>query len=336
MKAMVLRKPGGLDRIEQVERPAPGQPAASEIRVRVQASSLNYHDLGVAIGRSPVSDGRILLGDGAGIVEAVGSDITDFAPGDLVVGSAFPQWRSGPPFVSSFAETPGDGVDGFACSFMTAPARGFTHAPAGYSAAEAGTVTTAGVTAWRALQVHGPLKPGETVLVQGSGGVSVYALQIAKAAGATVIATSSSDDKLDVLARLGADHLINYRTRPDWGQAALDWTDGKGVDHVLDVGGPATIGQSITAVRVGGHIAVIGVLGGLSGELSFIPVLAKQIRMQGCLNGNYQDQVDLIAFLEEHRIRPVLDKRTFKVEQLAEAFAYQQSGAHFGKIVLEI
>ncbi len=250
-------------------------------------------------------------------------------------GACSPQCQSGPPQVSNFLQTPGDGVDGFACEYFTAAAYGFTRAPAGYSAAEAATIPTAGVTAWRTLMVNGPLHAGQTVLVQGSGGVSIYALQIAKAAGAAVIATSSSDDKLARLRGLGADRIINYRSIPEWGRSAHDWTGGKSVDHVIDVGGPATLRQSVQAVTVGGPIAMVGLLGGMETALPIIPILAKQIRLQGCLDGSRQDQHDLSVFLGAHGIRPVLD-RSFRLENLADAFRYQQSGAHFGKIVIDI
>ncbi|KIZ45352.1 MULTISPECIES: NAD(P)-dependent alcohol dehydrogenase [Rhodopseudomonas] len=335
MKAMVLEAPGGLGRIKLVETAPPPSPASDEVTVRVRASCLNYHDYGVAAGRSPTADGRILLTDGAGIVEAVGSGVVEFAPGEAAVSCVFPQWQSGSPQVSDFSQTPGDGVDGFACELVTAPARAFTHAPAGYSSAEAATLPTAGVTAWRALMVNGPLKAGEIVLIQGTGGVSLFALQIAKAAGAAVIATSSSDEKLARLRALGADHLINYRNEPEWGRLAHQWTSGKGIDHVIDVGGPTTLAQSLEAVKVGGHIAMIGLLGGLSVDLPIIPILAKQIRLQGCLDGSRQDQIDLVDFLGAHEIRPILD-RSFALDKLADAFRYEESGAHFGKIVIEI
>lgn len=310
-------------------------PGANEMRVRMKASCINYHDYGVASGAAPTEDGRILLTDGAGIVESIGSEVTGFLPGDAVLTCIFPQWRSGPPQVSDFSQTPGDGVDGVACDAFTAQAALFTPVPRGYSMAEAATVTTAGVTAWRALLVNGPLKAGETVLVQGSGGVSLYALQIAKALGARVIATSSSPDKLARLRALGADHVINYRDEPEWGRLAHEWTGGKGVDHVVDVGGPATLPQSIEAVKIGGHIAMIGILGGMHATIPMIPVFAKQIRLQGCLNGSWQDQSDLVEFLATHDIKPVVD-RSFRLEDLAEAFRYEKSGLHFGKIVIEI
>lgn len=193
----------------------------------------------------------------------------------------------------------------------------------------------AAVTAWRALIVNGCLQRDETVLVQGTGGVSIFALQIAKAVGAQVIATSSSDEKLAKLAEMGADHLINYRTTPDWGQNAFDWTRGKGVDHVVDVGGSTNLANSITAAKIGGHIAVVGVLAGLSGSLDVIPILSKQVRLQGCLVGSRCDQEDLVRFINTTGIKPVVD-RAFPFEQLAEAFRYQQTGKHFGKIVIRV
>ncbi|WP_338057851.1 MULTISPECIES: NAD(P)-dependent alcohol dehydrogenase [Sphingobium] len=335
MKAMTLAAPGGLDQIKLVERAAPPAPAAGEITIRVEACSLNFHDLGVANGRSPTKDGRILLSDGAGTVEAIGSDVTDFAVGDRVMSRIFPQWLDGPPQVGDFSLSPGDGVDGFACESVTAAETAFTHVPAGYSSAEAATVMTAGLTAWRALMVNGPLHPDDTILVQGSGGVSIFALQIAKAVGARVIATSSSDEKLERLRELGAAHVINYRKEPQWGKRAFEWTGGTGVDHVIDVGGGDTLAQSLSAVRIGGHIAIVGLLGGLAVDLPIIPILSKQARMQGCLVGSRADQLNFNTFLEKHKIKPIIGS-SFALEDLADAFEFQQKGAHFGKIVLEV
>jgi NADPH:quinone reductase-like Zn-dependent oxidoreductase len=181
----------------------------------------------------------------------------------------------------------------------------------------------------------GPLKAGESVLVLGSGGVSVAALQIAKAMGASVIATSSSDEKLERLRALGADHLINYRQTPEWGTRVLEITGGRGVDHVLEVGGPGTLAQSIRAVRVGGHIALIGVLTGHAGEVPTTVLMAKQARLQGLIVGSRRLQQEYIAAMEQTGIRPVID-RSFPLEQLAEAFRYQESGRHFGKVVVDI
>ena len=199
MKAAVLRAPGGLDRIEVHDIPDPGQPGPGQIRIALHATSLNYHDLLVANGGLPTADRRVLMSDGAGVVEAVGEGVAEFRPGDHAVSCFFPQWQDGLPRgpVGDFAGTPGDGIDGFAAHFSVRAATAFTHAPRGWSHAEAATITTAGVTAWRALVGDGQIKTGDTVLVLGTGGVSIAALQIAKMTGAAVIATSSSDEKLE-------------------------------------------------------------------------------------------------------------------------------------------
>lgn len=337
MKVIVIRAPGGLDRLEVRDLPDPGQPGPGQIRVKLHASSLNFHDLLVANGGFPAADERVLLSDAAGVVEAVGGGVTEFKPGDHVVSVFFPHWADGLPFgsVGNFQGTPGDGIDGYATEVAVRAATDFTLAPRGWSHAEAATITTAGLTAWRALVADGPLKAGESVLVLGSGGVSVAALQIAKAMGASVIATSSSDEKLERLRALGADHLINYRQTPEWGTRVLEITGGRGVDHVLEVGGPGTLAQSIRAVRVGGHIALIGVLTGHAGEVPTAVLMARQARLQGLIVGSRRLQQEYVAALEQTGIHPVID-RSFPLEQLAEAFRYQESGRHFGKVVVDI
>ncbi|WP_262272348.1 zinc-dependent alcohol dehydrogenase family protein [Microvirga yunnanensis] len=334
MKGMTLRSPGGLDRLEPVDLPEPGGPGPGEIRVRLHASSLNYHDYGVVSGRMPTEDGRIPMSDGAGVVEAVGEGLTEFAVGDHVVSCFFPGWLEGPPAVSDFSMVPGDGVDGYAREAVVRPATWFTRAPKGFSHAEAATLTTAGLTAWRALIVNGGLKAGDVVLVLGTGGVSIFALQLAKLMGASVVATSSSDEKLERVRALGADHTINYRQHQDWGVRARDWTGGRGVDHVIEVGGPGTLGQSIAAVRVGGHISLIGVLTGRAGEVPTGALMAKQARLHGLIVGNRSQQMDFVRAIEATELRPVID-RSFALAVMAEAFRYEESGAHFGKICLE-
>lgn len=334
MKAIQLAAPGGLDRLQLVDMADPGAPCPGEIRVRLHASSLNFHDYGVASGRMPTADRRIPMSDGAGIVEAIGDGVTDFAVGDPVVSCFFPTWADGEPVLADFSLTPGDGIDGYAREAVVCPASWFTRSPAGYSHAEAATLTTAGLTAWRALVVNGGLKAGDTVLVLGTGGVSIFALQLAKAMGASVIVTSSSDDKLARAKALGADHLINYRTHADWGTQARAWTDGRGVDHVIEVGGPATLPQSIAAVRVGGHISLIGVLTGVGGEVPTAALMARQARLQGLIVGSRKHQIDFVRGLEATGLRPVID-RSFPLEAIADAFRYEESGAHFGKICLE-
>lgn len=334
MKAMVLQPPIGLDRLTLVDSPDPGAPGSGEIRVTLHGSSLNYHDLGVATGRMPTADGRIPLADGAGIVEAVGDGVTEFRPGDTVLSCFFPDWQDGKPIVGDFSRTPGDGIDGFAQDYVVRPATAFTHAPRDYDAVEAATITTAGLTAWRALVVDGKVKAGDTILLLGTGGVSIWALQIAKAMGATVAITSSSDEKLERARALGADHVVNYREQADWGRTVRDWTGGRGVDHVVEVGGPGTLAQSIEAVRVGGHISLIGVLTGGAGEVPTAALMAKQARLQGLIVGSRREQQDFVRALDATGIRPVVDRR-FPLDRLAEAFRFEMSAGHFGKIGIE-
>ena len=302
--------------------------------MRLHASSLNYHDYGVVSRDGWQADGRIPMSDGAGVVEAVGGGVTEFAAGDHVVSCFFPTWQDGPASIGNFRTVPGDGVDGYAREAVTLPATAFTHAPRGFGHAEAATLTTAGLTAWRALVVEGGIKAGDTVLVLGTGGVSIVALQFAKLMGASVVATSSSDAKLERARALGADHTINYRQHEDWGKLVRDWTGGRGVDHVIEVGGPGTLAQSIAAVRVGGHISLIGVLTGRGGEVPTAALMAKQARLQGIIVGSRREQVDMVRAIDVTGYRPVID-RSFTLERIADAFRFQESGAHFGKICLE-
>ena len=335
MKAITLRQPAGLDKLHLVDLPDPGQPRAGEIRVRVHASSLNFHDLGVVSGRMPSADGRIPMSDGAGVVEAVGEGVDEFAVGDSVVSTFFPTWLDGGPTIADFATVPGDGVDGYAREYVVRPAHWFTHAPRGYSHAEAATLTTAGLTAWRALVVDAGLKAGDTVLVLGTGGVSIFALQFAKSMGATVIATSSSDEKLARAQALGADFTINYRRDTDWAAKVLEYTNGRGVDNVIEVGGPDTLGQSIQACRTGGHIALIGVLTGVAGPVPTVELMRRHQTLQGLIVGSRSHQRDMVRAIDATGIKPVIDK-TFALEDIADAFAHQSAGKHFGKLCLSI
>lgn len=334
MKAMRLRHPAGIDNLRLEEMDPPGPPGTGEIRVRIRASSLNYHDYIVVTGGIPTPDGRIPMSDGAGEVVAVGAGVTEFDVGDPVVSTFFPNWLDGRAIPGGFAGVPGDGADGYAVEEVVAPATAFTRAPRGWSHAEAATLTCAGLTAWRALVTEGGIKPGDTVLVQGTGGVSIFALQFAKAAGATVIATSSSDAKLERLKAMGADHLINYRATPGWGQAAAKLTGG-GVDHVVEVGGAGTLPESIAAARIGGHISLIGVLAGYAGPVPTVQLMARQIRLIGITVGTRREQQDMVRAVEANGIRPVID-RHFPLAELGAAFRHQESGAHFGKIVVDI
>jgi NADPH:quinone reductase-like Zn-dependent oxidoreductase len=334
-RAMRLRQPASLDnlKLETSEAPAPGP---GEIKVRLRAASLNFRDGLVVGGFFPVKDGLIPLSDGAGEVSAVGAGVSEFKEGDQVVSTFHPKWLDGHMDKMHLDNSPGGPADGFACEEATRPATHFTRAPAGFSPAESASLTCAGVTAWRAVVTDGKVKPGATVLIEGTGGVSLFALQFAKAAGATVIATSGSAEKLAKLKALGADHLINYREEEQWGAAVLALTGGLGVDHVIEVGGPNTIGQSFAAARTGAHIAIIGAVGGFQIDtMPFAIVQAKRLNLQAVTVGSRRDQIDMVRGIEASGIRPMLD-RSFKLENLADAFRHLQSGQHFGKVCVEI
>lgn len=333
MKVAAVKAPGGLDKIviEDRAQPAPGP---GEVLVRVRASSLNFHDYAVVAGMIPTPDGRIPMSDGAGEVVSVGPGVTAFSPGDSVLSLFFPNWPAGGPSLERLLGVPGDHADGFAAEFVCAPASAFTRAPSGWSMTQAATLPCAALTAWRALMVEAKIKPGDVVLTQGTGGVSIFAVQFAKAAGARVIATSSSQAKLDRLAGLGADHLINYREDPAWGETAARLTGGRGVDVVVEIGGAGTMAQSLQAVRIGGHISLIGVLAGWAGEVPTALAMSKNACIKGVTVGSRQDQEEMISAIEANGLVPVIDS-TFPLERIAEAFAHQISQQHFGKICLE-
>lgn len=335
MKSVKLGPQPGLDGLIFADDVAPGDPGPGEILVHVEASSLNGHDYNVAVGRLPCNPGRILLTDAAGTVEAVGAGVTEFVPGDRVISCFFPDWQDGDAPLADFSGTPGDGVDGYARSHVIRPAHWFTKSPSYLSAAEAATLPTAGLTAWRALVPSGAIKAGDSVLVMGTGGVSIFALQLAKSMGATVIATSSSDEKLACATALGADHVINYEACPEWGREVRKLTADRGVDHVVEVGGPATLPQSITACRVGGHIALIGVLTGLSGVVPTVAIMSRQQRVHGITVGSRAEQKAFVRALDAIRLKPVLDQ-SFQMADLREALDHYASGVHFGKISVSI
>jgi NADPH:quinone reductase-like Zn-dependent oxidoreductase len=335
MKAIKVPRGGGLDKLQLAEIDDPGAPGPEQIRVRLHANSLNYHDYAVAVGAIPASNGRIPMSDGAGIVEAVGADVSEFSVGDAVVSCFFPYWQDGEPPHGNFGYVPGDGLDGYAREAVVTPANWFTHAPKGWSHIEAATLPCAALTAWRALVVEGQIKAGDSVLILGTGGVAVFALQFAKAMGATAIVTSSSDAKLERARAMGADFTVNYKADPDWGNTVWEWSGKRGVDHVLEIGGPGTLAQSIAAVRVGGHIALIGILTGLKGEVPTMLLMAKQIKLKGIVVGSVAHQRNMIRALDATGIKPIIDK-TFPLANLADAFRYEEGAQHFGKICAEI
>jgi NADPH:quinone reductase-like Zn-dependent oxidoreductase len=334
MRLVRLRAPGGLQNLKSVEE-EPRKPRPGEVLVRIRAGSLNFHDDMVVLGRIPCADGRVPISDGAGEVIAVGEGVAELKVADNVVSTFWPHWFGGDMTPAIKRDIPGETVDGYASEYACMPAHFFTKAPAGYTHAEASTLPCAAVTAWRGLVVCGRVRPGDTVLIQGTGGVSLFALQFAKAAGARVIATSSSEEKLEKLKRLGADDVINYKAVPDWGQKAKDLTDGRGVDHVVEVGGPVTFMQSITACRTGGHIAIVGVLTGFAAEVSIPALFSSQIRTSGISIGSQADQEDMIRAITVNRLKPVID-RSFPLQEIVAAFRYYESQKHFGKVCLDI
>lgn len=332
-KAIFVNAGGGFNTVtsEQLEVKKPEQ---GEVTVRLHANSLNYHDYAVVKGLWAPSEKRIPMADGAGEVVEVGENVTEFKVGDAVVSTFFPTWVNGEPVVDGFSTVPGDGVDGYAQEYVTTSSQSFTKSPKGWSHVEASTLTTAALTAWRALMCFNHLKAGDSVLLQGTGGVSIFALQFAKMAGAKVIATSSSDKKLERLKTMGADYVINYREDPNWGETAKTLNGGRGVDHVVDIGGAETLEQSLNAVRVGGQISLIGILSGQTCEINVVKAFIRQVRLQGVLVGSRAQQEEMVKAIEANQIKPVIDK-VFPLDDIVEAFEYQESNRHFGKICLE-
>lgn len=310
------------------------KPDLNEITVRLHANSLNYHDYAVVKGLWAPSEQRIPMADGAGEVIDIGENVTEFKVGDHVVSTFFPTWIEGEPIVDGFSTVPGDGIDGYAREYVTSSSNSFTIAPKGWSHVEASTLTTAALTAWRALMCFNTIKAGDTVLLQGTGGVSIFALQFAKMVGAKVIATSSSEQKMQRLIDMGADHVINYKTESNWGQRARELNGGVGVDHVVEIGGGQTLEQSLAAVRVGGQISLIGILSGQTCEINIVKAFIQQVRLQGVLVGCRSQQQEMIRAIESHQIKPIIDK-LFSLDDIVAAFEYQESNRHFGKICLE-
>ncbi len=332
MKKITLSPPGGLDRLALIEAPDP-TPAAGEILVRWHATSLNYHDYLVAVGGIPVPEGRVPMSDGAGVVEAVGEGVTNWQVGDKVMSLFFPNWIDGRPTRERTSAISGETVDGYIAEKSCVKESAVTAIPEGYSFAEAATLPCAAVTAWRGLMVEGRLQAGHKVLIEGTGGMSLFGLQLAKAAGAQVYATTSSAAKAERLQAMGAEAVVNYKEDARWGRTIFKMTGG--VDHVLDVGGGSTMQNSIEAVGMDGHIVSIGILGdGRKGEITFPKFFFKHARMTGIAVGSRAMQEEMVEFINRVGLKPVID-RSFAMEELADAFRYQASGAHFGKIVVE-
>ena len=333
MKVWQVAREWSIDGMELAEQPVP-EPGAGEVAVRMRAASLNYRDLLTVQGQGGAYKLPLIpFSDGAGEVIAVGDGVTRVAVGDRVCPMFFQSWFDGGPSAANRRLALGGTRPGVLQEVMVLNAEGVTRIPAHLSFVEAAALPCAGLTAWRALFEEAQLRPGEIVLVQGTGGVSIFALQFAKLAGATVIVTSSSDEKLERAKALGADHTINYRAVPEWGKAAADWAGG-GVDHVVEVGGKDTFRQSIEAVRVGGTILVIGVLSGFAQEIAIPSIFSKNLHVIGLSVGSRKMFEGMASAIARNGLRPVID-RTFDFGEVPEALRLMERGGHFGKIVVE-
>lgn len=336
MKALEIRDGWGLDNLVPTERPDP-RPGPGQVVVRVRAASLNYRDLLTVQGKYNPKQKLPLIpcSDGAGEVEAVGEGVTRVRPGDRVSSVFAQRWVAGPPDRERLRSTLGGPLDGVLAEKAVLFEEGVVRTPEHLTDEEAATLPCAAVTAWNALVTEGGVKAGDTVLVQGTGGVSIFALQLAKLLGARVIATSSSPEKLDRVRELGADEAINYREVPDWGARAKELTGGVGVDCVVEVGGAGTLQQSLRAVRMGGRICLIGNLAGTTAEIPLTLIFMQRVRVQGILVGDRDSVEAMNRAIAQHRLQPIID-RVFPLAEARAAFELMAAGGHFGKICIRV
>lgn len=339
MKAYEIQNKPGLEALTLTERPTP-TPGPGQVLLKMRAASLNYRDLmvikGSYGGSAPPPTPIIPLSDGVGEVVALGPGVSRVKIGDRGCGAFMPGWVSGEFTPEKAASALGGGaVNGVLAEYVVLDQDAVVPAPAHLTDEEAATLPCAGVTAWYSLLVGGDLKPGQTVLLLGTGGVSLFALQFAKSAGARVILTSSSDEKRLRAEALGADETINYKSVPNWDDRVLELTAGRGVDYVVEVGGADTINKSLNAVRFGGQISLMGVLTGFSAEVSTATVLRKNIRVQGVYVGSREMFESMNRAITQNSLRPVVD-RVFPFSEAKDALELLQSGSHFGKIVIQI
>lgn len=336
MKAIEIQERFGLDSLKIAERPDP-RPGTGQVLIKVKAASLNYRDLLMALGQyNPRQKLPLVpLSDGAGEVVEVGEGVTRVKAGARVAGIFAQEWIGGEPTKEKLRSTLGGPLDGMLREYAVLSEEGVMPVPDHLSFEEAATLPCAAVTAWNALITQGGVKAGDTVLVQGTGGVSLFALQFASMVGARVIVTSSSDEKLERAGRLGASDGVNYKAEPDWDKRARELTRGKGVDHIVEVGGAGTLARSLRAIRIGGQISMIGVLSGNSADFNVIPILMQNIRVQGVMVGNREMFEAMNRAIALHKMKPVID-RVFPFEEARAAFEHMQSGAHFGKICIGI
>jgi len=335
MRALELQGGFGLDRLTLTQQPdlvaGPG-----EVVLAMRAASLNYRDLLMIEGnynpRQPLP--LVPLSDGVGEVVAVGAGVTRVRVGERVAPIFAQAWLAGQPTRAHLRTTLGGPLPGVLAEQLRVAAESVVRVPDHLSDVEAATLPCAALTAWSALITQGHLQPGDSVLVQGTGGVSLFALQFAVLAGARVLVTSSDDDKLAKARTLGAAETVNYRTTKDWGRRAREWTGGEGVDHVVEVGGAGTLAQSLVAVRPGGHIALIGILGGSSTDVSLLPILMQNVRVQGVIVGHREGFEAMNRAVASAGLRPVVDK-VLPWTEAREALEYLRSGKHFGKVCLQ-
>jgi NADPH:quinone reductase-like Zn-dependent oxidoreductase len=337
MRAYQLPKGGaGIEALQQVERPEP-KPAHRQVLVKVRACSLNFRDYAIARGtyRMPVRANLVPLSDGAGEVVEVGPGVTRIKTGDHVAGNFFQRWSGGEPAPDVHKSALGGGIDGMLSDYVVLEEDGAVKIPQHLSLEEGATLPCAAVMVWHAMVEHAKLKAGDTILLQGTGGVSIFGLQFAHAMGIRVIITSSSDEKLKRAKALGAAHGINYKTTPDWEKAALEFTGGTGVDHVVEVGGAATLTRSFGALRVGGKVTLIGGLSGGATELNPGLIFSRRANVQGISVGSTQMFEAMNRAIAANAIKPVIDK-TFPFAEAKAAYHHMASGAHFGKIVISV
>ena len=335
MRVYRLPTTGSLEMLTLAEEPAP-RPGPGEVRVRMRAASLNYRDLMVAEGRyarGSAPSNLVPLSDGAGEVVSLGPGVTRLALGERVAGTFFQGWLGGEMDPSDHARALGGAIDGVLAEEKIFAADGLVPIPAHLSFEEAATLPCAALTAWNALFTARPLLPGETVLTLGTGGVSVFAAQFAHVAGARVIATSSSDAKLEKMRALGATILVNYRTHPEWEKEVWELTERRGVDHVVEVGGAGTLARSIAAARLGGAVHLIGVLTG--GEIDPTLILRRSVTLRGIFVGSRQMFEAMNRMIALHRLHPVIG-RVFSFAEAKDAYRHLKAAGHVGKIVIRI
>jgi NADPH:quinone reductase-like Zn-dependent oxidoreductase len=333
MKAYQIQTSDGIDGLQQVDLPEP-KPSAGQVLIRVRATSLNYRDTAVVSGIYPGQKFPVIpLSDGAGEVVAIGEGVDRVKVGDRVAGIFFQDWIAGQLTRDKIKSAMGGAIDGMLAEYVVLDREGVVLLPDHLSYEEGASLPCAAVTAWQALVHRGKLMAGETILLLGTGGVSIFALQFAKILGAKVIITSSSDDKLARAKQLGADETINYKTFPNWEEKVYELTQKQGVDLVVEVGGAGTLEKSLRSASVGGRISLIGVLGG-AGDVNHTQILMKSIDVQGIYVGSREMFEAMNRAICLHQIKPIID-RVFPFDATPEAYRYLKSGSHFGKVVIE-